>query len=104
MSAFQPILTCFLCLVFANIAVKGMAIVTSRRFMCSGEAISSKSYMTNLLDEWRKQKKESTRLNINQSQVRQHLVFVLILFLFFLLFYSKKIGSNQIFIVLAVLR
>ena len=76
MSAFQPILTCFLCLVIASIAVRGMAVVTKKSFMCSGEANSSKSSMTELLKKWNKEKRESTPLNINQSQVRQHFVFV----------------------------
>ena len=102
MSAFQPILTCFLILVFVNIAVKGMAIVTQRRFMCTDEAIiTSKSYMTSLLGEWRKEKEESTRLKINQSQVRQYFVFVLIIVLLQKDWIQKL---NQIFIILAVLR
>ena len=80
MTAFQPILTCFLCLVFANIAVKGMAIVTKGRFMCSDEQIRSKSIMTRLLNEWLEEIEESTCLTIKQSQVRQRFAFALVLF------------------------
>ena len=94
MSAFQPILTCFLCLVIANIAVRGMTVINKRRYMCLNEATTSKFYMTVLLKKWDKEKRESTCLSINHSQVRQHFVFVLIAFLFLFLSKVKRSGSN----------
>ena len=71
MSAFQPILTCFLSLVIVNIAVKGMAVATRRSVMCSNQATSLKLYVTNFLETWRTEKPESTCLDINLSHVRQ---------------------------------
>ena len=84
MSAFQPM--CFLCLFIVNIAVKEMAVVSKKSFMCSNKATTSKFYMTELLTKWGKETQESTCLNINHLHVRQYFVFVLNLLLFLLCF------------------
>ena len=86
MSAFQPILACFLSLVIVNIAVKGMAVVTKRSVMCSNKATTSKLHMIRLFKKWGNETRESTCLDINLSHVRQYFVFVLNLLLFLLYF------------------
>ena len=80
MRAFQTILTCFLYLFVADIAVRGMHTIDQRNFMCSKSATSSKLSLITILGDW-----NSTSASIPSTAfpVRRYFCFVLLLFLFF---------------------
>ena len=50
MKIFQPILTCFLCLLIADIAVRGLHTTDQRNFMCSTQSTSLKLSLEEILE------------------------------------------------------
>ena len=87
MSAFQPILACFLCLFIADIDVRGMHIIDQRNFVCSTESLSLKTSIIQDLAEWKNANPAS--IPSNPLEVRRFFDFFFD-FVFALIFVLKQ--------------
>ena len=92
MNAFQPILTCFLYLFIADIAVRGMHTIDKRNFMCSQSAASSKLSLITILGVW-----NSTSASISSTAFPVTWYYCFCCYFVFIFFINRKTGfRNQI--------